>query len=41
MNILNKLLIKYVSLDFQDPEFYINIRKCLLEGYFLNVIMII
>jgi pre-mRNA-splicing factor ATP-dependent RNA helicase DHX15/PRP43 len=35
--ILKKLSLPLVSTDFSDPDYYINIRKCLAAGLFMQV----
>jgi len=37
VKIMTKMGLKLVSTDFSSAEYYINIRKCLLEGFFMQV----
>ncbi len=35
--IMTKMNLKLVSTDFKSADYYINIRKCLVEGFFMQV----
>jgi pre-mRNA-splicing factor ATP-dependent RNA helicase DHX15/PRP43 len=35
--IMKRVSLKLVSADFNSRDYYVNIRKCLLEGFFMQV----
>lgn len=35
--IMNRLQLDLVSTDFKSPDYYTNIRRCLVEGFFMQV----